>query len=79
MLPTAFAWTIGPEVLIDIALGQGPRRGLLIFGYSGWGPSQLEDELARGDWKVIDADPDLVLGTDHESKWERARGGGIII
>ena len=73
------AWTIGPEVLIDIALGQGPRRGLLIFGYSGWGPSQLEDELARGDWKVIDADPDLVLGTDHESKWERARGGGIII
>ena len=73
------AWTIGAEVLIDIALGQGPRRGLLIFGYSGWGPSQLEDELARGDWKVIDADPDLVLGTDHESKWERARGGGIII
>ena len=73
------AWTIGPEVLIDIALGQGPRRSLLIFGYSGWGPSQLEDELARGDWKVIDADPDLVLGTDHESKWERARSGGIII
>ncbi|MDD9993835.1 MAG: YqgE/AlgH family protein [Rhodospirillales bacterium] len=79
LVADGIAWTIGPEALIDIALGQGPRRSLLVFGYSGWGPSQLEDELARGDWRVIDADPDLVLGTDHESKWERARGGGIII
>ena len=72
------AWTIGAEVLIDIALGQGPRRSLLIFGYSGWGPSQLESELARGDWVLIEADPDLVLGTDHESKWRRSLGGIII-
>ncbi len=72
------AWTIGAEVLIDIALGQGPRRSLLIFGYSGWGSSQLESELARGDWVVIEADPDLVLGTDHESKWRRSLGGIII-
>jgi len=27
---------------------------------------------------VIDADPDLVLGTDHESKWRRLLGGIII-
>ena len=71
------ALTVSSEVLIDIALGQGPRRSLIIFGYSGWGPSQLEGELARGDWTVTDADPDLVLGTDHESKWRRSLG--III
>ena len=72
------AMTINPEALIDIALGQGPRRSLIIFGYSGWGASQLEGELARGDWKVIDADADLVLGTDHEDKWRRALEGMII-
>ena len=72
------ALTISPEALIDIALGQGPRRSLIIFGYSGWGPAQLEGELARGDWTVTDADPDLVLGTDHESKWQRSLGGIII-
>ena len=72
------ALTVSSEVLIDIALGQGPRRSLIIFGYSGWGPSQLEGELARGDWTVTDADPDLVLGTDHESKWRRSLGGIII-
>ena len=30
------------------------------------------------DWTVTDADPDLVLGTDHESKWRRSLGGIII-
>ena len=75
---SGIALTVSSEVLVDIALGQGPRRSLIIFGYSGWGPSQLEGELARGDWTVTDADPDLVLGTDHESKWRRSLGGIII-
>ncbi len=77
-LSGAFALTTNLEALVDIAFGQGPRRSLLIFGYSGWGSLQLESELARGDWAVIDADPDLVLGTDHESKWRRLLGGIII-
>ena len=73
------ALTTHAEVLRDIALGRGPRHSLLLFGYCGWGPAQLEGELARGDWAVVAADPDLVLGTDHESKWRRAKGGGIVI
>ena len=78
VLTGAFALTTNLAALVDVAFGAGPRRGLLIFGYSGWGPSQLESELARGDWAVIDADPDLVLGTDHENKWRRSHGGIII-
>ena len=71
-----YALTVGEDVLRDIALGRGPRRSLLLFGYCGWGPAQLEGELARGDWSLVEADADLVLGTDHESKWRRALGGG---
>ena len=78
IVSSGIAMTTNPEALIDIALGQGPRRSLIIFGYSGWGPLQLEGELARGDWKVIDADADLVLGTDHEDKWRRALEGLIV-
>ena len=70
-----YALTASEDVLRDIALGRGPHRSLLLFGYCGWGPAQLEGELARGDWGVVPADPELVLGTDHESKWRRARGG----
>ncbi|MDE0379156.1 MAG: YqgE/AlgH family protein [Rhodospirillales bacterium] len=78
-LTRGVALTDSPEVLVDIGLGRGPRRSLVIFGYSGWGPLQLEGELARGDWKVVDADADLVLGTDHEDKWRRALEGLMII
>ena len=78
IVSSGIAMTTDPEALIDIALGRGPRRSLIIFGYSGWGPLQLEGELARGDWKVIDADADLVLGTDHEDKWRRALEGLIV-
>ena len=68
------------DVLRDIAHGRGPGRSLLLFGYCGWGPAQLEGEIARGDWTIVDADPDLVLGTDHEDKWRRLqRGDGIFI
>ena len=79
LLPGGFALTESSEVLRDIALGRGPQRSLLLFGYCGWGPSQLEGEFARGDWSIVDADPDLVLGTEHESKWDRVRSGGIVI
>ena len=78
-LSGGFALTESAEVLRDIARGRGPSRSLLLFGYCGWAPAQLEGELARGDWGVVAADRELVLGTDHESKWRRARGDDIVI
>jgi putative transcriptional regulator len=72
------ALTSRPEVLRDIGIGKGPRRSLLAFGYSGWGPRQLDGEVARGDWLVIDADPEIVFGANPLAKWRRAidSGGG---
>ena len=29
----------------------------LYAGYSGWGPGQLDEELAQDAWFVVDADP----------------------
>ena len=66
------ALTSKPEVLRDIGIGKGPRRSLLAFGYSGWGPDQLDDEVQRGDWLVIDGDPEIVFGPNPAAKWRRA-------
>ena len=79
LVPGGFALTRHTRVLQDIAHGRGPRRSLLLFGYCGWGPGQLEGEFARGDWAVVEADAELVLGTDHEDKWRRALGGGGMV
>lgn len=57
------------EALLDIAEGKGPKRSLFILGYSGWGPGQLEHEMARQDWTTAPADPEMIFNGDPESIW----------
>jgi putative transcriptional regulator len=38
-------------------------------GYAGWGPRQLDVEVARNDWFVVDALPDDMFTSDPESLW----------
>lgn len=39
--------------------------------YSGWGPDQLESELASGAWAVVPATGQLLFDTPAEELWER--------
>jgi putative transcriptional regulator len=58
------------ELLNDLIRAKGPKPDLRIFaGYAGWGPDQLENEIARGDWHPIPADADLVFRSDTEKLW----------
>jgi putative transcriptional regulator len=55
-----------------------PRHARLFLGYSGWGPGQLEQELAAGAWIVAPAEPGLVFHQDLDGLWDRVlRGLGI--
>jgi putative transcriptional regulator len=38
-------------------------------GYAGWGPGQLEREVARGDWHVLPADAATVFDTAPADVW----------
>jgi putative transcriptional regulator len=49
-----------------------PMRRLLLAGYSGWAPGQLEAEIAAGAWLPVALDEDIVLDADLDAKWERA-------
>jgi len=42
----------------------------LLLGYAGWGPHQLEEELAQGAWLVAPAAPDVVFGVDSDAMWD---------
>lgn len=67
-----FSMTGTLDVLEAMANGRGPRQALLALGYSGWGPGQLEGELARNGWLTCDADDSIVFSPQDTSKWERS-------
>lgn len=56
----------------------GVRRARVYSGYAGWGPGQLEAELAQGSWYVAPALPEDVFVDEPEALWSRAvrRMGG---
>jgi putative transcriptional regulator len=66
------ALTPATEVLRDIGLGKGPGKSLIVFGYAGWGASQLDGEIGRGDWLSVPEDPSLVFDDDRTKVWTDA-------
>lgn len=50
--------------------GAGELAGLRVFaGYAGWGPEQLEGELAEGAWLVVDALERDLISSRPELLW----------
>ena len=46
------------------------ERTLRIYaGYAGWGPGQLDSEIASGDWQVTPASGDLIFTPEPASLW----------
>ena len=66
------------EILIDIAKNKGPKKSLIILGYSGWGKGQLEGEMERDHWILSDIDLDITFDEESESKWNKAIKNSFI-
>ena len=50
--------------------GRADERMLRVYaGYAGWGPGQLDREIAAGDWQVTQASGDLVFTPEPASLW----------
>ena len=70
------------ELLLKLLARDKPMQGLRIFvGYSGWGPGQLEGEIARGDWTLKPATAEAIFGRKSERPWpdEAAPAGASTI
>ena len=67
-----YAVTSNREVIEALGNGVGPEPAAIAFGYAGWGPGQLEGEIARRDWYWIPADEGLIFGEEDSEKWQRA-------
>lgn len=64
--------TASRDILVDLSAGGGPQHALIALGYAGWGPGQLETELASNAWLVAPANQDLLFGGETEPLWHRA-------
>jgi len=59
------------NVVRSVSSGESDVRFRVLSGCAGWGPGQLEGELARGDWLLFPADAGLALGEDPYELWDR--------
>ncbi|MEO8705380.1 MAG: YqgE/AlgH family protein [Kofleriaceae bacterium] len=70
-ITSTISLSTSPDRLRAIA-NQPPPNIRLLLGYSGWGPGQLEAEMARGAWLCATADPALVFRTPADDMWDSA-------
>ncbi len=66
------AMTASRDIIRDIATKTGPKKFLLVFGYAGWAPGQLEGELAANAWYTAPIDPALVFDLPRDKVWDKA-------
>jgi putative transcriptional regulator len=82
LLRTSRADAAGIRVLPDVTLvatpaaleeavaeGATPERLRIYGGYAGWGPGQLEREIARGDWYLNDGQSKVIFAPDPRMVW----------
>lgn len=56
--------------IIDQIIEATPNDARYFVGYVGWRPGELRNEIDRGVWSVLGADPDVVFRKDMDNLWE---------
>mgnify|MGYP002839300143 CR=1 FL=1 len=69
-LPDGVAVTRSQDALVRLIADRAKLR--LCLGYAGWGPGQLDQEIADGGWLFTDVDPRLLFEVQPEECWEAA-------
>lgn len=66
------ALTATIDILKALAENRGPHHAMLLLGYAGWGPGQLDAEIQANGWLNAPCDDNLLFEGDIGGKWERA-------
>ena len=61
-----------PVLLRGVLSTSPPPRARVLAGYAGWGPGQLDQELAHSAWLMGDVETDLIFDIDTTIMWETA-------
>jgi putative transcriptional regulator len=61
-----------PALLRKVLESSGSPRVRILAGYAGWGPGQLDAELAQSAWLMAEVEFDLIFDVDPSAMWETA-------
>lgn len=61
-----------PTLLRHVLETRPAPRARVLAGYAGWGPGQLDEELAQSAWLMSDIELDLVFDISASAMWETA-------
>ena len=68
----SIALTTSRDILEAIADNKGPDDNIITLGYAGWGPGQLEQEMADNTWLSCPAEEQIIFNTPIEERWQAA-------
>lgn len=74
VVPPGYGMTATLDILEDVAQGNGPDKLLIMLGYAGWGPGQLEAEIIANGWLTAESTDALIFETADSDKWGAALG-----
>ena len=49
-----------------------PKRTVVLAGYAGWGPGQLDQELEQSSWLIMPVELDLIFEIPSSAAWDMA-------
>jgi len=61
-----------PTLLRHVLVTRPAPRARVLAGYAGWGPGQLDEELAQSAWLMSDIELDLIFDIRASAMWETA-------
>jgi putative transcriptional regulator len=64
--------SVSQELTLQLLQSAPTPRTRVLVGYAGWGPGQLDKELAESAWLTTDVDAGLIFGVRPEDMWETA-------
>jgi putative transcriptional regulator len=72
MIRTGLYLSTSPVLLRRVLSITPPPRARVLAGYAGWGPGQLDEELAQSAWLMGEVELDLIFDIPLREMWETA-------
>ena len=64
--------SVSHELTLQLLQAPPSSRARVLVGYAGWGPGQLDHEIAASGWLTLEVDPALIFTVPPEEMWETA-------